>query len=253
MIIFNIHAIIQLVLFFLAVGILHVVLLIFGVDFIGSLENRGGEYDALFLLSIVAMYSDIKGIKGRLFYIPVWILSIATIYFLSTTSHAMSGRVSLWWPLFLLLLYPVFLWFHHRKRFNRAKDVLEAIVHEGGLESDPLKFFNAVSGAVFMPPPLFFFSFDFWKLLGQPVMSGDDYLEHYREVLNLRGFNDNLKDPYDKWILELRDKFNSTQSFADYPGDAKKDFKRIVQTITRTIKIIENGDSKVKFDDELVD
>ena len=234
MIIFNIYSIIQLIISFLAILLVHVVGLIFGYDFLDSLFHSGGEIYALFIVIIVSMYTDVKGIKGRLFYIPVWILGLAVLVFITNTSHMPSSyRMSVLWPILLLGLYPFFLWLHHRKRFKIAEDSLEELTRMDINGMDDVTFFNVVQATVYNPPGLFFGSPNFWQSIGSPVLSGEDYINHYSKVLAMRPFSRIKAEPYEEWLQQLKQNLTGIQTLTTYPGNIKEDHKRIIQIITR--------------------
>ncbi len=232
MIVFNIHAIIQLVIIFLALLVCHVVCLPFGVDLIEAVGRSNNETNALIFVAIIAMYTDIKGIKGRLFWIPIWIIALALILFVNNSrfmmGHSTNANLVV---LLLVLLYFAFSWLHYAKRLRNAKMVLELLANQNPALS-PVEYWNLVETAYYQPPFLFLKAYSLWQLIREPVFSGQDFVEHYGKLLDLQAFRDITLEPYDEWIRELKTKLNNTTDFSRYQ-DPERDLKRIAQIIDR--------------------
>ena len=231
MIVFNIHAIIQLIVIFLALMVGQLVCWPFGFDLIDAMD--GNETNTLIFVAIIAMYTDIKGLKGRLFWIPIWVIAILFLLFVHNSSHWHSnvsyGNLIV---LSLLVIYVAFSWLHYSNRFNRAKLALDAL-QEQNHNSNPTEYWNLVAGAFYQPPFLFLKAYSLWKIMREPVFSGQDFREHYGRMLSLPAFREITLEPYDEWIRELKIKMESNADFGNY-RDPERDLKRIAQIIDRT-------------------
>lgn len=243
MIIFNFNAILQIVIVAIIFLLMHAVFLLFGFDMTES--TSGSEMSLLFFISIISVYTEIMGIKGRLFFIPLWIFSLIVILILNNTRFSIhhSDNYS-WYVLAIVLLYLALSWVILTRRFNRSKLMLELLINQNHL-ANPTEYWNIAAAAYFRPPYLFIKAYSLWKLIKEPVFSGHDFVEHYGTLLSLEGFRAITAEPYNDWIPEIKSKIEHNTNFSSYQNH-ERDLKRIAQIIERTQKLIPS-DQTTKF------
>jgi hypothetical protein len=239
MVVFNIAAIAQLLIIVILVGLLHVIFGLFGFDLINHFGKRTGLVDGLLIVTYLAFYIDVRGLKGKLFWTPVWLLTLfATILFVLNPSfvgysaYTLSG----------LILVPFVFWWMVRRnilsKWGRAKNVMAEIDQMGPSRVENEKFWMYLSGTYYKPGWLYFKGYDVWKFLFGGVLSKEDVAEHYLKLVNFEALREIQLDPYTDWMNQIRKNLMSESGNQQFPNH-ERDIDRIGRILSRMPKILE--------------
>lgn len=188
--VFNLYAIAQLLIIGLVVGLLHLILSPFGYDMIGGSREM---YVSLIFAMTVSVYSDVKGLKGKLFYIPVWafcgILAVVAFVMAPTffESHSIFEYVFLWFAIIGNCI-----WFYklnrleYQKIWTQKQQALQILKETSQSENlDQKKFWILASHIYYRPGYLFFLMYPIWSKLHEGVISQKEFIQYYRDFADL--------------------------------------------------------------------
>ncbi|MDX2361267.1 MAG: hypothetical protein QNK23_10705 [Crocinitomicaceae bacterium] len=230
--IFNIQAIFQAILGVVVVGLLHLLLSLFGLDY----DMIGGTREAfvsLLIIAYIAAYTDAKGLKGKLFYLPAWIVFILgailvfnMTYGESRYNHDTGLNVKENLAFLQSFLYGTSLLIalihirkskaHLRKVWTEQKEhlnSLKAAVQE--YNEIPVDFWVIASRVYFKPSIFFLYNNGIWKLLFSNSIDENEFLEYYRDFINLIDL-DTLDEEHRNNMSILKSALNKATSFQDY-------------------------------------
>jgi hypothetical protein len=242
-IIFNVYAVLQAIIAIAILGLLHLLLQLFNFDY----DLLGGTREApfsLLVLAFVTAYTDAKGLSGRLFFLPTWVVLIigSLFVFYITYFGAEKNNYQLFiWGISLLII-----WFYLRKArkeimivWSKKKDALAALKNrlEATGKNDE-EYWKIASQVYYKPSNLFIHANPLWKFFFKDAISGDDFLQYYRSFINTIQVDRLTNSKHREWIKELKDALNNAATFIEYMHPAS--------AFTRLANVIDNMNSHFK-------
>lgn len=208
-VIFNIYAIVQILIGGLILAFIQWLIFLFGSDY----YVLGGEME-LFIsvqfLTLISAYLDVKGFKGSLFYLPTWltllIVSIISTYTKFSDKIVSNNKIIIYlYAIVFVILYIRFnrkelkkIWAN--KRLNL--ELLNSKMAENTVE--PKEFWAFASKIYFKPSNLFLFLNVIWSIIYSKVIDGDEFLKFYRDFLDKVELYDLDKERHERWVSELK-------------------------------------------------
>ncbi|WP_306643586.1 hypothetical protein [Sanyastnella coralliicola] len=241
MIVFNFLAIAQALIAVLVVVALHFLLQLFGLD----VDLIGGTYEAwasLLIIGFVSMMTETLGLRGRIFWIPVWMLAIAGSLFMFYTwnfpprydyfksEYVDVNTVPEHITVLLGSALTIYLFFkrnaaYWRKKFQKASEAMAGIRHmEQTGELTMQQFWANASHAYIDPPFLFLYAYWLWKILFPNSFTDFDFIVHYRDLLSRIDMESITKSGQREYLNSFLAAVNAADSFKDYnhPGGSLK-------------------------------
>lgn len=238
MIIYNVNAIIQLIIIAIIIGVIHLLLLIFGFNFIEFTTSNHNELNLIVLIAVISIFTHIKGIKGSLFFIPVWILATGAIYVIAAINNYRGiYRYALLWLALLLVLY-IFLWLRQtKKEWQKAQAALAQLQLNQFASLPDGQLWNLVSHAFYKPPFYFQHLYPFWKITHNHIFSSADFFTHYKTLLSLPPLLTYHSPVDNDWFQAFRQKINSSDNTSTY-SNLSKDLQKFAQIIDGRVKFL---------------
>jgi len=238
-VVFNIYALYQAIIGLVAVGIVHLLLLPFGYYMIGGTREA---FVSLLIIAFVSAYTDIKGLKGKLFFIRSWIIyAIASIFVFSITysgfvmrdlnNFDINSTESLYQTeslcgyqtfivisIFLLIVFYVL---GSRKQLKKVwakkQQNLELLKQEAAKNgSSSLSFWVLASHVFYKPSNVFLFSNRVWTKIFKNTFDGNDFTLYYREYINLIDLESIPFKNHKKWLTEFKKALNNNSIYEYY-------------------------------------
>ncbi len=234
-VIFNVFAVLQAIIGVAVVGILHLLLNLFGFDY----DMIGGTREAfvsLVIIAAISAYTDAKGLKGTLFYLPMWLVVIAAAIFVFSITYNGTRSVfvdgSYQYVEESLTLHKLFLYgasllislgYIRLSRKELAKtwqkkkthlELLKAGMQAG--EVNPQQFWEQALLVYYKPSNLFLYLNYLWKPLFANAIDGDEFLQYYRDFINLIDIDQLAKKRHKVWTSEFRTALNQAKNFNEY-------------------------------------
>lgn len=143
MIIFNLYAI--LVAFFIALGALPILAL--------QYFNLIDEHLSMVLVAwealVVSALSQMAGVKGRLFFLPMWVLALPLAFLVTYAFYDWTGIVAVVGPVVALVGFVLFMLYRSERK--RADGILYESYDLPYDEADPLAFWKSLKEKLFFP------------------------------------------------------------------------------------------------------
>jgi len=222
-IVFNAYALLQAIIAVLCLGVLQLGAMIFAPEY----NLIGGTNESVFSLqfmALVAAFTDARGMKGRLFFLPTWLVLVLGSLFVFHFSVAyyldqvvVKTIVLYCSSAFIAIFYFVQTRLYLEKTWAKKKGALEVMksrISQGDLT--PKEYWQIASHAYYRPPALFFNSPLIWKFFFKNAIDGDDFLEHYKYFINSINTAELLNDEQRQVIREIKDALAPAQNFDSY-------------------------------------
>ena len=218
-IVLNAYFIIQLIILAICLGIWYLITAYFGIG-----NNINGDLALMIELlaaAVITGYTDVKGIKGRLFFIPTWIVCIlGSLYILKTQFYGLESQYSLQVYIstaIILIVYYRLYKKEMRKNWERRKGLLDEFKNLSEFEtSNTKKFWEMASQIYFKPPITFLFMNPLWKILYKNTLSESEFLEYYKELMSKINIDDLEKSREKRWVAELKRALTNADNFDQY-------------------------------------
>jgi len=242
MIIFNGAAFIQGILLAIFFGIIYLILSLFNIENsiweIGNARTMALIFQS-HLCAWICMIMASLGLNGRLFFIPTWILfTIACIFLCLNPELHWSKYIFIT----LSLIIP-FAFFKLKRSFMKTAwtQSHEALTQlKKGNDTTQLEYWQLIQTAAIVPQYTFFITHLYWKAMYYGIYSGNDWLNHYKELLPLIGdrytaFNQTQQRKY----IKLNEAVINANDWEQY-SHVTKSLGTLQLSIESVIKSVEN-------------
>ncbi|GAK99326.1 hypothetical protein JCM19275_992 [Nonlabens ulvanivorans] len=189
MVIFNGAAFFQGLLLALFFGVIYFILYLFNIDDsiweIGNARPMAVIFQA-HLCAWICMLTATFGVNGRLFFIPTWILFTALCIILCLSPEAHWSRY-----IFMMVSFAIPLAFFRLKRsfmktaWSEAHEALTLL--KSGTDTSQIEYWKLVQASAIVPQYTFFTVHFYWKAMYYGIYNGNDWLNHYKELLPIIG------------------------------------------------------------------
>lgn len=239
-IIFNIYAIFQAIVSVALLALLHLILRLFQFDY----DLLGGTREASFSLQFMALvcaWMDAKGVKGHVFFIPTWIILILGSLFVLGDSFS-PGITNMYrytiygGAIFITLFYFRKSSQHFTTRWaicTAAREELQKQMQQSGLSDK--EYWQLASHLYYKPSFLFLHAYPVWAFLFSRAIDGNDFLEHYKYLINSIPVQTLVKTNHREWISELQGALNSAADISDFSAP-HSGFSRLAMVIDQMNK-----------------
>ena len=238
MIIYNGSAFIQALLgVFLLIGI-HYFCSFVGIDF--DLSETNNLPDLFLIFTLFATFTDARGLKGKVFFLPTWIVSllITVLVFITFSQGSDEANLTTVQYSVYITLFIAIPFIHGRVTGNvlrKSWEEKQAYLAQlkakfDANEIEPAAFWLMASH-VFHNPSLFFLkAYPVWKVIHWNPIDSRDFISFYQDFINMMNF-DEIDSKFVKGkVLALSDALNNATSLSDYshPSNA---FAKLAQAI----------------------
>lgn len=242
-IVFNFFAIIQVIVLLLFWFFLYLI-----TEFLGIGSNVNDNVALIYKMlaaSVITGYLDIRGLKGKLFYLPTWLVCIiVAIFFLQIF---LSDVLRLKHGVFVYIISVLIIWGYYalykialRKKWEQKKMLLlelqKKMENEEAINSE--EYWTMASQVHFKPPYIFLYFGFIWKLLFKNIIDGNDFLNYYKVFLNSIDLKEVQKENHKMWIVDFKESVAKAKSFDDY--------EHPLFSISRLGNIIDYTNEKIK-------
>lgn len=214
--IFNTYAVIQALVLALFLGILY---------FLSEYFNFGNTIDGDFALVyqcmfavVITAYMDLKGIKGKLFFIPTWIVFILFIILFSfQNKFSVSDRYFIY--TFSAIVTIVF-YFKYKKTLSKnwqnRIQLLNELKNNNAFEKNDSEYWKYLSHLYFKPSLLFLYWNKLYMLIYKNCVDKNEFYNYYKYILNTINTEEINNKRYKNWVIEHQKAFNESTSFDNY-------------------------------------
>ncbi|MDX1348685.1 MAG: hypothetical protein R3279_00480 [Putridiphycobacter sp.] len=230
-VIFNLFALYQIVISVIALGLIHFILYFFGYDMIGGTREA---YVSLLIIAFVSAYLDVRGFKGRIFFIPTWLVAMAAaifVYSLTYTGIKMTfeepyyieeslviHRLFLTLAIISIVCFYIFL---NRKylriKWQRQQNLLKQLETEVKLNTIDTKQFWQKAAEVFYKPSNTFIYFNSgWQKIFPNTINEDSFIKYYQSFVNLIKEKGIPFKNHEKWTSEFKEELDKATAFELY-------------------------------------
>jgi hypothetical protein len=230
-IIFNLYALYQIVISVIALGLIHFILYFFGYDMIGGTREA---YVSLLIIAFVSAYLDVRGFKGRLFFIPTWLVAMAAAIFVYSLTYT-GIKMTFEEPYYIeesLVGYKIFIVVsivfittyyillnrkYLRKKWQHQQNLLKQFEMEVKSKTLDTKQFWQRAAQVFYKPSNTFIYFNYaWKKLFPNTINEDRFLKYYQSFVNLIKEKGIPFKNHEKWTSEFKEELDKASAFELY-------------------------------------
>lgn len=236
-IVFNIAAIFQALLGLLIFTVLYGILWPFGNTAENFFFGNGSEFTLIILYGFMTSVMDLSGLKGRLFWLPTWIVCIIATLFLNNSRFIM-GQPSVWVNIFAFSIALFYILMYTRKvkrEWGIAKMALKQITESFSVIDDEV-FWRMAAASFYSPHWMFKNLYFLWAPLFGRIVSDSDVMTHYRSLLNCKQFEEITSEDYRAWMIELREKFDSYGSIQEF-HDIDKELRKVARVLRHQLTI----------------
>jgi hypothetical protein len=233
-IIFNIYAVIQAFIIGLVLGAVYLLMKLFHIEDFGGTQGSAITFQVMALL---AAYTDAKGIKGRIFFLPTWIILIGTSYVMlegaydTNSYHELMLAIT---SLMIVLLYIKWQTTQLKKTWIKKQIALEMLESKIRTNTCTDKEYWTLASHVYYDPSTFFlFLYPIWKIVFRNAIEWNSFQDHNKRFLNSIKLETVPKERLRGWVREFRDALNTANSFKNYSHPLFA-FRRLATVIDET-------------------
>lgn len=215
MIVFNFFAIGQAIIVVAIVALLHWILNLIGFD----IDLIGGTYEAPYSLmfgAYICAATELRGMKGRLFWLPMWLLLIAGslfVIFINQKSGRFSwdgielkNRLMDYYPLLYVVGAYIFYYFYKNlnkymmQRWEASKTALAQLKQLDYKEIDKKEFWGFINMSYFKPSPIYYHLNEVWSKIYKNSVPEKEYITHTTDLLGVLNEYGVEQKRHKKWI-----------------------------------------------------
>jgi len=218
--VFNGAAFIQAIILAACLGVLYLITETFDV---GNTIN--GDLAIIIQLqaaAIITLFTDIKGIKGRLFFLPTWIVAlVASIFFLTNMLNSeLADKYSILIYSTSLLIAIAYFYYNTkqlRKNWIKKKELMKSFKAEtdNGTLFDG-QFWKIASHLYYKPTGLFLHANPIWRIIYRNAIDADEFLEYYKTFIGAIDREKIDHRSHKAWNAEFNNALKEAQSFKEY-------------------------------------
>ncbi len=188
--IFNLHTLIQAI---IILPVIFIITYFIPSNFLKDWIPYGDtETIVLFLVaSLIATILDVFGIKGKLFYIPTWILLFIFPFFAFQANNIIFKILSLSFILILIVFHTLKTRKMLRKEWKDKKDLMDKLKNNL-TKINEQEFWKYASNIYFKPSLLFLYFYPIWKIIYDNAIDKNEFTDYYKyfvNSINLENFN----------------------------------------------------------------
>ncbi|UAY50972.1 hypothetical protein [Ferruginibacter albus] len=180
------------------------------------------KFYAFFLqiAAFICVIMDVKGLHGRVLFLPTWLLCIVTSIFLGEIGW--QDKSPMLWILLALSILIIFIYIykmpaHLRKEWSEKKAAANQL--KLAISKNPISdkdFWSIASNMFYSPSLLFTFCYSAWKFIFRHAIDEQEVLEHYRFMINTMPIDTIKGNRYKNWMISLKKELNNTKDTSGY-------------------------------------
>ncbi|WP_298511308.1 hypothetical protein [uncultured Kordia sp.] len=234
-IIFNIYALFQAIIGVALLGLIQLVLPLFGYnyDLIGGTKEA---FISLQILALIAAYLDAKGMKGSLFFLPTWLTliigSIFVFYITYDSDTFQKNQFILYMSsIAIVAIYVKLNQRELRKKWKKRKHTLEMLQLKIKSNSiTQVEYWKIASHLLYNPSFFFLYLNPLWTKIYPNTITADEFLQYYKEFINTIDIDTIKNKRYNKWTRSLKESLNKPGTYSEYKH-LTFSFSRLANTI----------------------